>query len=31
LRLNSDAGQATLDLKHFVERTLAADPDAELV
>lgn len=31
LRLNIDAGQATLDLKHFVERTLAADPDAELV
>ena len=31
LRLNTDAGQATLDLKHFVERTLAADPDAELV
>lgn len=31
LRLNPDAAQATLDLKHFVERTLPADPDAELV
>ena len=28
--LASDVGQATLDLKHFVERILPADPDAEL-
>lgn len=28
-RLNPDAAQATLDLKQFVERTLAADPDAD--
>lgn len=30
-RLHPEVGQATLDLKHFVERTLFADPNAEAV